>query len=129
MGSVSTLDNVDFNQDLWLGVNVGGIGSPSYDGEMTPRKKLGSVNSAFLSRQLKSDISGNEIIANDSSSLLTITQSGTGNILVLNDETGDSTPFVVDADGNLSIGGAIKDKDGDSGTAGQILSSTGTSLD
>jgi hypothetical protein len=35
----------------------------------------------------------------------------------------------VDVDGNLQVDGAIKDSDGDAGTSGQILSSTGTGTD
>jgi len=47
LGSDDTLASVDFNQTLYLGVNVGGIGTPSWDGEMTPRKILGAVPAAF----------------------------------------------------------------------------------
>jgi hypothetical protein len=35
----------------------------------------------------------------------------------------------VDVDGNLQVDGTIKDSDGDAGTSGQILSSTGTGTD
>jgi hypothetical protein len=55
LGSVSStsLRAVNFNQDLYLGVNIGGTGStPSYDGEMTPRKQLGAVPAAFQALQL-----------------------------------------------------------------------------
>ena len=90
---------------------------------------MGSVNSAFLARQLKSNIGGNEITASDVGSLFTITQTGTGNILVVNDQSSDTSPFIIDADGNVSVGGGLRDKDGDLGTVGQILSSTGTQLD
>jgi DNA-directed RNA polymerase II subunit RPB2 len=48
LGSVTALTGVDFNQTVYLGVNIGGTGSPSWDGEMTPRKTIGSVPSAFL---------------------------------------------------------------------------------
>ncbi len=42
LGAVSSLASVDFNQTLYLGVNV------ESDGEMTPRKIIGAVPSAFV---------------------------------------------------------------------------------
>ena len=48
LGSVSSLAGVDFNQTLYLGVNIGGTGAtPVWDGEMAPRKILGAVPAAF----------------------------------------------------------------------------------
>src|SRR3989344_6069375 len=48
LGSSTALTSVDFNQTLYLGVEVGGSGaSPSWDGEMSPRKRLGVVPAAF----------------------------------------------------------------------------------
>ncbi len=52
LGSVTSLSGVDFNQDLWLGVNIGGTSTPSWDGEMSPRKKLGAVPAAFEADKL-----------------------------------------------------------------------------
>ena len=46
LGSVTSLSSVNFNQPLYLGVNV------ASDGEMTPRKALGTVPSAFEAEQL-----------------------------------------------------------------------------
>jgi len=46
LGKINDLSDVDFNQSLYLGVNIGGSGAtPSWDGEMIPRKRkeLGSV--------------------------------------------------------------------------------------
>ena len=48
LGSVTSLASVDFNQTVYLGVNIGGTGTPSWDGEMTPRKIIGAVPAAFL---------------------------------------------------------------------------------
>ncbi len=49
LGEVSSLASVDFNQTLYLGVNIGGTGAtPTWDGEMTPRKKLGAVPAAVV---------------------------------------------------------------------------------
>jgi hypothetical protein len=50
---------VDFNQDtLWLSINVGGIttGSPTYDGEMLPMKRLASAVYALQARSCTSCI-------------------------------------------------------------------------
>ncbi len=48
LGSIAALSSVNFNQPLWLSVNIGGTGTPSWDGEMTPRKPMGSVPAAFV---------------------------------------------------------------------------------
>lgn len=45
LGSVSSLASVDFNQALYITINVGS------DGEMTPRKTLGAVPNAFNSEK------------------------------------------------------------------------------
>lgn len=45
LGSVTAFGtNVDWNQDtLWLSINIGGTGVPSWDGEMTPFRRLSST--------------------------------------------------------------------------------------
>src|SRR3990167_3653349 len=48
LGEVSTLDSVDFNQTLYLAVEIGGTGTPAWDGELLPRKVLGAVPAAFV---------------------------------------------------------------------------------
>ncbi|MEI6305155.1 MAG: hypothetical protein WCP09_04055, partial [Candidatus Taylorbacteria bacterium] len=49
LGSTSPFAGVDFAQTLYLGVEIGGVGAPVWDGEMTPRKVLGAVPAAFVS--------------------------------------------------------------------------------
>ena len=45
---MAVTDGVDFNQPLYLSLEVGGSGaSPAWDGEMRPRKMLGSAPSAI----------------------------------------------------------------------------------
>jgi len=52
LGSTSPLTSVDFDQTLYLGVEIGGSGgSPSWDGEMSPRKIIGTVPAAFVARE------------------------------------------------------------------------------
>jgi hypothetical protein len=55
LGSVTSFAGVDFNQTLYLGVNIGGSGSPVWDGEMTPRKIIGAVPAAFISNSVLGD--------------------------------------------------------------------------
>lgn len=56
LGSVTAFGtNINWDQDLWLTMNIGGTGgSPSWDGEMTPRLKLTAVPYAFRAGQLAS---------------------------------------------------------------------------
>ncbi|MEI6494829.1 MAG: hypothetical protein WCO03_02085 [bacterium] len=51
LGSHTSLAGVDFNQPLFLSVEVGGTTTvPVWDGEMSPRKQLGAVPAAFEAR-------------------------------------------------------------------------------
>jgi hypothetical protein len=53
LGSVTALPNINWDQELWLTLNIGGTGgSPSWDGEMSPRLKLTAVPYAFTAGQL-----------------------------------------------------------------------------
>src|SRR3989344_4033679 len=53
LGSSTALTSIDFNQTLYLGVEVGGsAGTPTWDGEMSPRKILGAVPAAFVAKNL-----------------------------------------------------------------------------
>lgn len=54
LGSVTAFStSVDWNQDtLWLSVDIGGTGSPSWDGEMTPFRRLTAVPYALNAKQL-----------------------------------------------------------------------------
>jgi hypothetical protein len=48
LGSTTPFTGVDFNQTLYLGVEIGGSTTPAWDGEMSPRKVLGTVPAAFV---------------------------------------------------------------------------------
>jgi len=53
LGEITSLSGIDFNQVLYLGVNIGGTTTPpTWDGEMTPRKKLGAIPAAFEAKKL-----------------------------------------------------------------------------
>jgi hypothetical protein len=112
LGSSTPLTSVSFNQTLYLGVEIGGLAaSPSWDGEMTPRKKLGAVPAAFEAEKfgglattsfLRSDAVNS---TSTSSTFLTATNNGTGNIAVFtgsgNVGVGTTSPYA-----KLSVWGA-----------------------
>ncbi len=52
LGNVTSLASINFNQQLYLSVNIGGTSSPAWDGEMSPRKALASAPSALTALSL-----------------------------------------------------------------------------
>jgi len=111
LGSSTPLTGVDFSQTLYLGIEIGGHGgSPSWDGEMSPRKVLGTVPAAFeadrldgltSSQFLRSD-AATTLSTSTASTLLTITQSGAGDILNIFD--GSTEVFSILDGGMVGIG-------------------------
>ena len=97
--------SLDFNDDTYyLGVKIGS------DSEMTPRKRVGASGYAFNTDTLdgidslsflRSD-EPDTIASSSASTILTITQSGTGDILNLFD--GSTEVFTVLDGGNVGIG-------------------------
>jgi len=87
LGSSTPFSGVDFNQTLYLGVEVGGsAGAAVWDGEMTPRKILGAVPAAFVADTVD-NLSSEQFLRSDAvnatstaTTFLTITQNGAGNI-------------------------------------------------
>ena len=85
LGSSTPLTGVNFNQTLYLGVEIGGsAGSPSWDGEMTPRKILGTVPAAFEAQKLNG-LNSAQFLRTDAtnststaSSFITLSQAGAG---------------------------------------------------
>lgn len=105
LGSVSAFgDNIDWDQELWLTMNIGGIGSVArWDGEMSPRLKLTAVPYAFQAGGLAQQN------GNHRSTLGFGTQTGSNEIL-LPDESGvlciqgsSDCGFIKD-DGTLTVG-------------------------
>ena len=89
LGTITSLSSIDFNQTLYLGIKVGA------DNEMKPRKVLGAIPAAFEAGKLdgidstsflRSD-AADTMSASEAGTLLTVTQSGTGDIVNL---TGNS---------------------------------------
>jgi hypothetical protein len=84
LGSQTSFPAINWDQELWLTMNVGGdtqTATPTYDGEMDPRIKLTAVPYAFKAGQLAKRTGGN------TSTLDFATQTGARSIL-LPDESG-----------------------------------------
>lgn len=78
------------------------VGLGSVDNTSDANKPVSTATQSAL--DLKLNTSGGTITANSSSAALTITQTGTGNALVVEDAASDSTPFVIDGEGRVGIG-------------------------
>jgi len=125
LGEITPINSLDWDQTLYLGVNVGGSGLVAvWDGEMTPRKILGAVPAAFEADQLDGLDSTSFVRTDDSSTIstssattaLTINQSGAGKILALQSSgspvfevlsTGASTTDITVA-GGITLGGVYR---------------------
>jgi hypothetical protein len=69
LGSVTAFPTtINWDQNLWLTMNIGGIGTPSWDGEMTPRLAVTAVPYAFRAGQLASLAGSNEAVLQFASS-------------------------------------------------------------
>ncbi len=114
LGATSTtLTSVDFNQPLYLSINIGGTTntvSPTFDGEMTPRKTLGTVPHAFDSDVLdgldstafvRTDATST-VATSSSQTLLTLNQLGAGGLLSV--QSNSVSMLTVLNSGNLGIG-------------------------
>ncbi len=105
LGSTSALTSVDFNQTLYLGVEIGGTTTTAWDGEMSPRKPLGTVPAAFESFKL-GGVASTSFLRSDqadtASGLLTFTggfiSSASSTIANLTTETATTTNFVLGSD-------------------------------
>jgi len=107
LGRYDSLNSVDFNQDLWLSVEV------ESDGEMTPRKKLTSVPSAIEAEnaQTVGGVASSSLFRSDQADTQQASSSATL-MQVIQDGVGDVAKFVqnntvalfVDDDGDTGVG-------------------------
>lgn len=79
LGSVTGFGAINWDQELWLTMNIGGTGTPGWDGEMTPRLKLTAVPYAFQAGGLTNTNGANR------STLGWATQSASNSILLPNE--------------------------------------------
>jgi hypothetical protein len=149
LGDLESLSQIDFSQTLYLGVTIGS------DSEMSPRKPLGTVPSAFLAgRAIDANavggVASTSLLRNDSEAVLNATstsalfsfiQNGSGAIArffsgatevfsILNNGNigvGTSTPDSrLVVDGDVFVTGALRDSTNAAGAAGYILKTTGS---
>jgi hypothetical protein len=111
LGSITSFPStINWNQPVYLTMNIGGTstGTPTWDGEMTPRLQLTAVPDAFQAQALQSTIGSY-------TSSLTFPTSFTGNdAITLPDATG-----TVCLDSSLSCGFALS-----TGSGGYIQNTT-----
>lgn len=99
LGSVTAFaGNIDWDQNtLWLTTNIGGTGSPSYDGEMTPFTRLSSSPYALNSGRLGGKTAGNFVQLAQGLQ----TDASTGNASIAINKTGSTADII-----NLQRNGA-----------------------
>lgn len=128
LGAVTPFSgSVDWNQDtLWLSVNIGGTGTPSWDGEMEPFNRLSSspyaLNSKALGGLTASDFvklaQGSQTDASLVSSIFINKTGASGNILEL--EKNGADVFLLNNTGAVTFQNTV-----DSTTGFQILDADG----
>lgn len=59
LGSVTALPSIDWSQQLWLTMRVGGTGAPSWDSEMNPKLQLTATPYAFAAGKLQTTSGAN----------------------------------------------------------------------
>src|SRR3990167_5293503 len=132
LGAVTAFgSNVDWNQDtLWLSINIGGTGSPSWDGEMTPFTRFSSTPYALNSKALGGLTADNFVklaqgvqadVSTTNSSIFINKTGATSNILQLQKNA-------IDVLTVANNGAATFQNSADSATAFQIQNAAGTSL-
>lgn len=87
---------------------------------------LGSDNVARLTAPSLAISAPTEITASSSAASLTVTQSGTGSSFVVNDQSGDASPFLIDDSGTVICGSTTALPSGFTG-GGLLLIGDGTS--
>ena len=104
LGSVTSLATVNFNQTLYLGVNV------EADGEMTPRKVLGAVPAAFESinsDKLDGLTASDFLYATTTNATATITTLNVTGLNVSNSTTTNATTTNLNVSGTASTSALI----------------------
>ena len=105
--------NQHFNVSTGFGYKINNV-------SVLTNTTLGSsvVNSSLTSLGTLSTLT---ISSSGSTVPLTITNTGTGDCLVVNDEASDTTPFKIGNDGTLYITGNISDNNASTGSTNQVI--------
>ncbi len=111
LGEVTALPNINWDQDLWITMNIGGTGAPGWDGEMSPRIKLTAVPYAFNAGQLGGIAStgyaqlgpSSPQVVNLALAALSLNQTGAGGLIQFQNSGNDV--FTVANNGNLVSSG------------------------
>jgi fibronectin-binding autotransporter adhesin len=101
LGSGTSLSNIDFNQTLYLGVNV------NADGEMSPRKIIGAVPAAFYANDsdtLDGLNATDFLYATTTNATATISTLNTNTLNVFNSSTTNATTTNLFVSGNTRLG-------------------------
>ena len=91
--TVSNVDSATNRQNLGLEI---GVDVQQYDANTTKN----NVANTFTANQIIS-------VTDNTNAALSVTQLGTGNALIVNDESSDTSPFVVNASGNVQVGNRL----------------------
>ncbi len=117
LGSVSAFPGtIQWGEQLWLSMNIGGTGSPSWDGEMSPRLLLTAVPHAFQADKASALTDGtNNFTTNDfvqtapgslqginsANSAIRLNQTGAGGLLQL--QSSGTDVFTISNNGSTTI--------------------------
>jgi hypothetical protein len=114
-----TASTVSTSAQLNTGGNISVTGSINVSDDSTTRSNLGLGSIATQDSDNVTVTGGTATLGaltvsgSDSGDLVRITQTGSGNALVVEDDTNpDSSPFVIDASGNVGIGTSSINKSG-----------------
>lgn len=117
LGELQQFENVNWNSDLWMTMNIGGteqtatVGSIDWDGEMSPRIQLSAVPYSMNSNavggksadQLVQLGQGTQTDASDNSSIA-INKTGAGDLINL--QANGTDVFTLNKSGDITLGSA-----------------------
>ena len=84
LGSITSFPTtINWNQQVWLGMNIGGTGTPTWDGEMSPRLLVTAVPYALSAQSLSTYNA-----SNGDTSQLNFTAPTSNDVITLPDATG-----------------------------------------
>jgi len=113
LGSVTAFPStIDWSQQLYLTMNIGGTGTPSWDGEMNPRLPLTATPYSFLSKRAVTADNADQISTTNSNGTNTLSIQGPGSgepggTFVLQDQAAGGTFYLLTSDtsGNVDVSG------------------------